>query len=259
MIVENIKGRLGDAVFEGLTADYADVEWYDAHQKIARLTTRNGLELGLRFPEEAARRGLRQDDVLYSDGVTAAAVNIIPCVCIRVEVSSREDLVKLCYEAGNRHCPFFYSESGDGFLLPYDAPVFALLEKLGFKPRQAAARLMPERRISGASGHGHAHGHEYEPGHEHGHTHEPEREPGHTHEPGHEDGHAHEHGPGPGLAHEHGHAHEHEHEHGPGLAHEHEHGHEHEHEPAHGHGHEHGHGPAHEHGHEPAREHGRPR
>jgi urease accessory protein len=215
MIIENLQGRLGDAAFEGLAVDRADIEWHDAHRKIARLTTRNGLELGLRFSEETARRGLRQDDVLYSDGVTVAAVNIIPCVCISVEAASREDLVKLCYEAGNRHCPFFYGENGDGFLLPYDAPVFALLEKLGFKPRQAAARLLPERRISGASG-GHGHDHGYAPGHAHEHD--------HGHEPEHE--HGYEPAPGPGHGYEPAHGHDHEHEPEPGHGPEHEHGYE---------------------------------
>ncbi|MDR0380951.1 MAG: urease accessory protein UreE [Oscillospiraceae bacterium] len=159
MIIETPKGRLGDTAFEGLAVDCLDIEWHDVHQKVARLTTRNGIELGLRLSEEISHRGLRQDDVLYADGATVVAVNIVPCACIFVDVSDRESLVKLCYEIGNRHSPFFYGENGDGFLLPYDAPMLAVMEKLGFAPRPVTARLRPEKRISGAHGHGHGHTH----------------------------------------------------------------------------------------------------
>ncbi|MDR2670735.1 MAG: urease accessory protein UreE [Oscillospiraceae bacterium] len=159
MIIETLKGRLSDAAFAGLAVDYADIAWHDAHRKIARLTTRNGLELGLRLSEELSHRGLRQDDVLYADDAAAVAVNIVPCACIAVCPASREGLVKLCYEIGNRHAPFFYDESGAGFLLPYDAPMFALLEKLGHVPRPLTARLMPEKRISNTHAHTHTHTH----------------------------------------------------------------------------------------------------
>ncbi|MDR1157776.1 MAG: urease accessory protein UreE [Oscillospiraceae bacterium] len=158
MIIETLKGRLGDAAFAGLTVNYADIAWHDAHRKIARLVTRNGLELGLRLSEDLSHRGLRQDDVLYADDAAVIAVNIVPCACIFVSPASREGLVTLCYEIGNRHGPFFYDESGAGFLLPYDAPMFAMIEKLGQAPRSVTARLMPEKRISSAHGqHGHQH------------------------------------------------------------------------------------------------------
>jgi urease accessory protein len=146
MIIDEIAGRLGEERFAGLAVDYADVRWHDAHKKISRLVTRSGVEIGLRLSDEASRRGLRHGDVLAADDKSLVAVEIVPCRCIAVDAGEREQLVKLCYEAGNRHAPFFYGEDG-GFLLPYDAPTFAAFEKLGLAPVETTARLMAENRV----------------------------------------------------------------------------------------------------------------
>jgi len=173
-VIEELAGNLGDGHYDGLEVDYLDVEWHDAHKRIARISTRSGLELGLRLSDAASRRGLRQDDVICADGRRAVAVNILSCPCVSVEVSGRASLARLCYEVGNRHAPLFYGESaGEGadsdsdagmdaerLLMPYDEPMFAMMEKLGFSPKKVEARLMPEKRISGGCGPGtHSHGH----------------------------------------------------------------------------------------------------
>jgi urease accessory protein len=157
MIIEELAGRLSEKRFAGLEVDYVDIEWQNAHKKIARVVTRGGLELGLRLSEETARLGLRQDYVVCADEKTVVAVNILPCECISVKVDDLSDLVRLCYEIGNRHAPFFYGEGMRRFLLPYDGPMFAMVEKQGLSPEVVVARLSPERRISGAHGHGHGH------------------------------------------------------------------------------------------------------
>ncbi|MDR1059988.1 MAG: hypothetical protein LBL83_01980 [Clostridiales bacterium] len=115
MIIEKALGKLGDAAFAGRAADVLDIEWFNAHKKIDRRTTRGGKDVGIRLDGRAAQRGLSQGDVVFDGGGGSGddiiTVNIIPCECIAVRARSTAQLVRLCYEIGNRHAPFFY---GDG-------------------------------------------------------------------------------------------------------------------------------------------------
>jgi urease accessory protein len=222
MIIEKTLGKLGDAAFAGRAADTLDIEWFNAHKKIDRRTTRGRKDVGIRLDGPAALRGLSQGDVVFdcgggdgggggdgsnggsgggdADGCVGEddiiAVNIIPCECIAVRARGTAQLVRLCYEIGNRHAPFFYGDresagasdygsdskcaserdsegaGADGsieFLTPLDKPIMEMLEKIGLEPRLVEARLLPEKRISSALGGGHSHSHGHTHSHEHPH------------------------------------------------------------------------------------------
>ncbi len=166
MIIEQGIGTLGDKKFQQLETDYVDIEWYQTHKKIDRRISRGGMEIGIRMNHEMSHRGWHQGDILYADEEKAVAVNILPASCISVKVTEPEQIVKLCYEVGNRHAPFFYGETKQEFLTPYEKPMLAMLEKIGLTPEVVQKRLEPGKRISSAHGSGHSHD-----GHAHGHSH----------------------------------------------------------------------------------------
>lgn len=157
MIIEKVLGNVDDSHFAGLAVDYLPIEWYNTHKKIDRKTTQKGMELGIRLDHETSHRGFRQGDVVYCDSERAVVTEIVPCRCISIKVESRTQLIKLSYEIGNRHSPFFYGEKEDEFLVPYDKPIKVMIEKLGIGTTEKTAVLHPEQRISSAHGHTHAH------------------------------------------------------------------------------------------------------
>lgn len=159
MIFERPIGSLTDAAYNGKTVDWLEVEWFENAKRIDRKHTVSGREIGLRLDSETCRRGLRTGDVLYADENTAIVVCIVPCSVLHIAPATPGQTVKACYELGNHHAPFFYSETEGEFLTPYDAPLYRLLETLGISVRQGEAVLDPSRAISSTTGHTHHHHH----------------------------------------------------------------------------------------------------
>lgn len=157
MIINAPVGKISEEKYSGLKADYLDIEWYSAHKKIDRKITQGGIEVGIRMNHETMHRGWQQDDVIYADSEKLIAINIVPCKCISVKVTEIAKIVKFCYEVGNRHAPFFYGEDENEFLTPYEAPMKAMIEKLGLTTEKKEARLSSDKRISSAQGHSHSH------------------------------------------------------------------------------------------------------
>lgn len=129
MLCDRILGKLQDMDTTGKEIVTVDIPWHDAFKKIHRLTTTDGREIGIRMDDSILTRGLRQDDVIYTDETTIVAVNIPVCDAIRAKV--REDhpqqIAKLCYEVGNTHTTMFRGEDDFTFYIPYHEP---MMEKL---------------------------------------------------------------------------------------------------------------------------------
>ena len=133
MLCEQILGTLSDEQFKNLKVDYVDVRWHEAFKKLHKKKTQEGRDLGISLGNEILTRGLNQDDVLGVDGDTVIAVNIPACEALVMTVDNDVRMVaKVCYEIGNKHATLFRGE-GDCSLLPLDASIKALMEKLGVK------------------------------------------------------------------------------------------------------------------------------
>jgi urease accessory protein len=63
------------------------------------------------------------------------------------------DMAYVCYEIGNKHLPLFYDK--DELLVPYDAPVFRMLEASGFNPVRQQRKLLSQLKTTVAP-HNHA-------------------------------------------------------------------------------------------------------
>jgi urease accessory protein len=131
--------------------DYLELEWHETGKRILRKRTHSGQEVSLRFLKEAP--ALASGDILYEDDARVIVVEIRPCEVIVLQPRFLYDMALACYEIGNRHLPLFYE--GGWLLMPFDAPVFRMLEKAGFAPLRDNRRLLQPLRSSVAP---HEHG-----------------------------------------------------------------------------------------------------
>lgn len=165
-IIARIKGNIKDEEFRDLAIDYVDLHWYEAGKRIHRLTTRSGMDIGIRLESESVARGLLQGDVLTVRDGTAIVVNILEEECIAVKANDVRTVAKVCYEVGNRHTALFYSEDYSELILPYDKPIMEMLGKLGVQASVKAMKIHGDRAISANIG-GHEHSHSHDHGHDH--------------------------------------------------------------------------------------------
>lgn len=148
-----IKGKLGclkDFETANCTIDWLQLEWYETTKRILHKCTQSGLELTLKFLSEAPN--LQQDDVLYADERNRIVVDILPCDVIVIQPASMFQMAAACYEIGNKHLPLFYQ--GDTLLIPYEAPIFRMLQAGGFTVKKHVQKLLQPLKTSVAP---HAH------------------------------------------------------------------------------------------------------
>lgn len=162
MLCERIYGKLSEIDTAGKAVEYVDIEWHEAFKKIHRKRTSAGREIGIRMDDSVLARGLLQDDVIYMDESLIIAVNTPPCEVIDISFEEGQEYMaaKVCYETGNRHAPLFWGESQDTFVVLYDGPMLAMLEKIpGVKASRVVKKLDFDRRISSGMPHSHHHSH----------------------------------------------------------------------------------------------------
>lgn len=110
--------------------DYFDLEWYETTRKVLRKTTRNGEEMAFRILKENFR--VKHCDVLYEDDDNIILASVIPAPAVIVQPTTMLQMGTICYEIGNQHIPIFIEN--DEVILPYEDPIFKLLDRSGYKP-----------------------------------------------------------------------------------------------------------------------------
>lgn len=125
-ITDNAKSR----DLTGKKVDYFDLEWYETTRKVLRKTTRNGEEMAFRILKENFR--VKHYDVLFEDEKNIILASIIPAPAIIVQPKTMLEMGTICYEIGNQHIPIFIEN--DEVILPYEDPIFKLLDRSGYKP-----------------------------------------------------------------------------------------------------------------------------
>lgn len=108
--------------------DYLYIEWYQAAKRIQRLTTADGMEIGIRFLEKGQQ--LKEGDVLYEDEQKVVMVSILPCEVIVVTSNDVITIGTLALEIGNKHIPLFVQ--GNSLCLPYERAMYDWLCKHGY-------------------------------------------------------------------------------------------------------------------------------
>jgi urease accessory protein len=150
ILIKEKGGRIEQCDLSGRWVDILEIEWHETGKRILRKRTKGGEEVVLRFLTEAP--ALTDGDIIYENARSVIIVEIRPCKTIIVQPGSLYEMALACYEIGNKHLPLFYE--AECILMPYDAPVFRMLEAAGFSPRREVRKLLQPLRTS-VTPHGH--------------------------------------------------------------------------------------------------------
>lgn len=120
------------------SVDYLPIQWYECNKRILHRKAISGQEVVLKFFNENPL--LTDGDIIYQDDETLIAIDIQPCDVIRLQPATMHEMAFACYEIGNKHLPLFFEENR--LLMPYDAPVFRMLESAGFNPKKDFCKLL---------------------------------------------------------------------------------------------------------------------
>ena len=144
MLIKEKLGNLATIPDEGRSIDRLPLEWYECNKRILTKRTGAGREVVLKFLGEAV--SLQQDDVLYADEKTLIVVEVIPREAIVLKPADMYQMAFACYEIGNKHLPLFYE--GGTLLMPYEAPIYRMLQAAGFEPQLEQRRLVNQLRTT---------------------------------------------------------------------------------------------------------------
>lgn len=114
--------------------DKVPVEWFEASKKRFRKTSEQGCEVGI-----CVNSPLNDGDILYQDDGKIIIVDIVPSEVVKIVVTSMQEMGKLCFQIGNRHLSLKINI--DSVLIPYDAPTYEYLLKLGFNAKKTLEKF----------------------------------------------------------------------------------------------------------------------
>ena len=144
MIIKEKVGNLNNVDIAGRMVDKLSLEWHETSKRIIHKQTVSGQNIILKFLNEVQQ--LEQDDVLYADVNIIIAIDILPCETIVIKPASMYQMALVCYEIGNKHLPLFYEASE--LLLPYEAPLFRLLQGIDIEVERQHRKLLRQLRTS---------------------------------------------------------------------------------------------------------------
>lgn len=151
MIVQEKQGNINTTIVGSRTIDLLLIEWHEANKRILHKKTASGVAIAIKFLQTNPE--LTEGDILYSDEKNIIAVSIIECDAIVIKPSTTLDVASICYEIGNKHLPLFFQD--DELLVPYDIPLYRLLEKSGFNISIEKRKLLKPLKTT-VSPHGHS-------------------------------------------------------------------------------------------------------
>lgn len=138
MVVKEILGRLPAYPTRARKVEKVYLEWFELEKKRLRKTLESGEEIGICLDASDAHSHshahLHEGDVLYADEERVIAAAVAPCELTVVEVTGMTEMGRLCFELGNRHLSLKIEENR--VTIPYDAPTFHYLDKMGFCPEK---------------------------------------------------------------------------------------------------------------------------
>lgn len=158
MVVDKILGHLGETEKR---VDPVRIDWFERDKKRMKKISAEGVEIGI-----CADRPLNDGDILYEDDEKVIVVEISETDLIKIQVTDIVEMGRLCFEIGNRHISLAIKP--DCVRIPYDAPTYEYLKKLGFHVQKVKERFTDYTECRGhAHGGAHAHGHDHVHSHEH--------------------------------------------------------------------------------------------
>jgi urease accessory protein len=137
ILVKEKLGNIHSASAHERDIDVLLIEWHETRKRILHKQTGQGKDVTIKFLNE--NPNLKDGDILWQHENTIIAVEINPCDCIVITPESMLQASSVCYEIGNRHLPLFYED--DELLVPYDVPMFSLLQASGYTVKVEKRKL----------------------------------------------------------------------------------------------------------------------
>ncbi len=138
MIIKEVLGNIADTPANGRQMDILYLEWFEPTKRILRKQTAAGREVAIKLFREGQQ--LHEGDILWQDEHSVIVVEILPTETIVVAPISMQQMGTICYEIGNKHLTMFIQD--DQVLVPYEAPLFRLLEATGYRPEKQIRKLL---------------------------------------------------------------------------------------------------------------------
>jgi urease accessory protein len=114
------------------------LEWFETNKRILHKKTNDGTAITIKFLKENPE--FKEGDVLWMNETTVIVVEIKPAQVIVIRPATILEASFICYEIGNKHLPLFYE--GEDLLVPYEAPLYKLLEASGYTMKVEERKLI---------------------------------------------------------------------------------------------------------------------
>jgi urease accessory protein len=137
IIVKEKLGNIHSTSNPSRNIDILLIEWHETRKRILHKKTRHGKAIIIKFLNE--NPNLKEGDILWQDETTTIVVEINSCECIVVMPGNILNASAVSYEIGNRHLPLFFE--GNELLIPCDAPLYSLLQSLGYAVKTEQRKL----------------------------------------------------------------------------------------------------------------------
>ncbi len=128
MLITEKRGSLNTATIGNRTVDKLVIEWYETNKRIMHKQTQSGKGVRLKFLQQIP--DLKDGDILWRDDDVIIAIEIKQSEAIVIKPATMFEAISASYEIGNKHLPLFYE--GDELLVPYEAPLYRLLQAAGY-------------------------------------------------------------------------------------------------------------------------------
>ena len=153
MLIKEQIGNIKDTDLNGRMIDHLELEWYEISKRILHKRTNSGKEISLKFLQQ--NQNLTEGDIVYEDEQSLVVVTIKFCESIVIRPTTMYEMAFVCYEIGNKHLPLFYEN--DELLVPYEPPLFKLLQASGLNPQIENRKLLNPLKTT-VSAHSHTEG-----------------------------------------------------------------------------------------------------
>ena len=138
MLIKEKIGNLHAFDTRHRSISYVVIEWFETNKRILHKKTDDGTAITIKFMQQ--NPAFKEGDVLWMDDKTLIVVEIKPCEAIVIRPATILEAAFICYEIGNKHLPLFYD--GEDLLIPYEAPLFRLLQASGYTMKIAEKKLI---------------------------------------------------------------------------------------------------------------------
>ena len=138
MVIKQKIGNLSSFLQDNRVIDRILLQWFETSKRILHKTTISGKEVILKLLKEG--QTLKQDDVIFANESFLIVIEILTCDSIVIAPKSTYEMACICYEIGNKHLPLFYEDKH--LLIPYDAPVYRMLEAAGYTIKREDRKLL---------------------------------------------------------------------------------------------------------------------